>query len=74
MRSSAMVNGICIIGKVSHRPVKPTPRVTGKPIEKMFICGATREIKPITRLTSDSMATTGSDTHRPILKISAPQT
>ena len=49
------------MGKVSHKPVKPTDSVTGKPMENTFICGATRAINPSTMLTSNSMDTTGSE-------------
>ena len=42
MRSSAIVSGTSIMGKVSHKPVKPTVRVIGKPMVNTFIWGDTR--------------------------------
>ena len=38
IRSSAIVNGACISGRVNASPISPTPSVIGKPIAKMFIC------------------------------------
>jgi len=69
----ASVNGTCISGSVTSTPTRPTPIVIGKPMAKMFICCATREITPSTRLVNSSMATSGRAIHRPSEKISAPQ-
>src|SRR5450830_159901 len=52
---------------------KPTPRVTGKPIPKMFSCGAARVKMPSATLVSSRAAMMGSEICRPERKISPPQ-
>jgi len=52
---------------------QPTDTVIGKPIEKMFICCATRAMIPNTMFTNSSMAIIGNAIHRPSRKTSAPQ-
>lgn len=73
MRSSAITNGACISGSVNARPTRPRPSVIGKPIANTFICGATRLMTPSTMFTNSSIVSSGSATHRPRRKISAPQ-
>ena len=47
-------------GKVAAIATKPIDIVSGKPTEKMFICGAARVITPIRRLTVSIAASAGS--------------
>ena len=60
-------------GSVNNSPSRPMPSVTGKPMAKMLICGATREMAPSTRFTNSRIVISGIAIHKPVLKISAPQ-